>query len=354
MRRWNDDPMSIANLGGSSELMSQLERREVDLPTPKKIALTLDGHEVTGFACKKLLGKGGCGKVFEAVCQTGGKGSPHQTVACKQVGPPSELDALYSGPFRAGCVLAVRCCEDDIDSSVQSLLETHNILQPEDDIALYWLAKVVKRAGRGADITVQWLEHDGHSTDSLKMSSSAGFVAEVSRDALVSVVRGNAQALQPGETGIQFGATAHADVLRDIDRAVRLEGAVEDATREFTLANKLRSSLCPCLMSARGGGVSDDAQTVMILMPKMESDLRSRIRSQPCGMPEKEAQFYVASIVSALEELHRSANTVHLDVKSQNCLLSDGGRTLRLGDFGTATTAENCDDMNLQVCSPPT
>lgn len=344
------DPLSAVNLGGSSRRMGSLKRGEVDLPVPE-IELTLDGQEVTGFECRDVLGKGTYGQVQEAVCQTSGPCSPHISVACKTVGPSSKLLALHK-PFRVGCVLAVRCCEDDVDSSVQSLLEANGLLEAEgDDILLYWLCKVLKRARRPGDpITVQWLEHDGVSADSLTMSC-IGTIVEIWRDSLVSVVRGNEEALQPDDNGIQFGAGDHAGVCSDIARVEQLSSSFQDAAREFKLATELRNSLCPCLMSCRGGAVSEGTQTVLILMSKMETDLTTLIKSKPRGMPERACQLYAASIVCALEELHRS-RTVHLDVKPQNCLLSDGGDVLRLGDFGTATIVDNCDDMELQVSLP--
>ena len=148
---------------------------------------------------------------------------------------------------------------------------------------------------------------------------------------------------------MEFGAAEHARVVKDISLSYRLEQSVEDATRELALATKLHSSLCPCLMSCCGGAVSTETQTVFMLMPRMEFDLHKRIKSEPTGMREEDVRLYAASIICALETLHTVHRTVHLDVKPQNALLADGGRVLRLGDFGLATTADDCDNMELQV-----
>lgn len=318
-----------------------LKRRQSLLPTPKIARMSLDGQDVTGFEKGPLLGKGGYGRVFEAVCTIG---TANVSVACKEVSPPATLLALRDS-FRAGCVLAVRCDADDADS-LHNRLESQGLVQADGDEPSYWLCKVVATRPKG--YLVQWLEHtpaDGGDSDSLTMQ--LGQFAEITRRSIVSVVRGSADALKPSDTGIQFSAAAHAAVTRDMRRADRLEVALEDAARELALSTKLRSSLCPFLMTCRGGVVSEDADTVLILMSRMECDLYKRIKSEPLGMPEKDVQLYAASMLCALEELHR-LHVVHGDVKPQNALLSDGGRVLRLGDFGLATTVDDCNDMELQ------
>ena len=115
-----------------------MPRRSQTVAVPQ-FKMSLDGQEVTGFEYRELLGKGGYGRVYAAVCST--CEDPHITdVCCKVVEPPARLRALR-GPFRAGNVLAIRCCEEDADSGVPSLLETQGLLERKDD-HMYWLCKV--------------------------------------------------------------------------------------------------------------------------------------------------------------------------------------------------------------------
>ena len=282
--------------------------------------------------------------MWDATCTIGAE---NVSVACKEVSPSPTLLALKSS-FRAGCVLAVRCGAEEPDS-LHSRLESQGLVQVEGHELSYWLCKVARGHSHMASaIEVQWLEHiprDEGDSDSLTMQLAE--FAEITRGSIASVVRGSADALKPSDTGIQFGAAAHAAVMRDMRRADRLEVALKDAARELALSTKLRSSLCPFLMTCRGGVVSEDKETVLILMSRMECDLCKRIKSERLGMPEQDAQRYAASILCALEELHR-LHVIHGDVKPANALLSDGGRVMRLGDFGLATTVDDCNAMELQ------
>ena len=123
--------------------------------------MSLDGREITGFEQQELLGKGGCATVYSAVVQLGNR-SPLIPVAAKHVGPPffPTLQALRE-PLCVGTVLAVRCTDEDIDTSLLSLLVDAGIAEDDGRSDLYWLCKVKKRAGHGTDqIAVQWLEQE--------------------------------------------------------------------------------------------------------------------------------------------------------------------------------------------------
>ncbi|KAJ3113725.1 Rho-associated protein kinase 2 [Phlyctochytrium bullatum] len=57
------------------------------------------------------------------------------------------------------------------------------------------------------------------------------------------------------------------------------------------------------------------------------------MNSRESPMTEKEARFYVAELILALEELH-NLSFIHRDVKPENCLIGSKGH-LKLADFGS-------------------
>jgi len=52
-------------------------------------------------------------------------------------------------------------------------------------------------------------------------------------------------------------------------------------------------------------------------------------------LPNSIAKYYILQLADALEELH-CHEIVHLDVKLENCLISDSGN-LMLADFGLSS-----------------
>lgn len=49
-------------------------------------------------------------------------------------------------------------------------------------------------------------------------------------------------------------------------------------------------------------------------------------------IPEKDAKFYIAELVLAVEEIH-NMNYIHRDLKPDNILIDENGH-LKLSDFG--------------------
>ena len=82
----------------------------------------------------------------------------------------------------------------------------------------------------------------------------------------------------------------------------------------------------------------------MVMEYMIGGDLKSLLGMYGC-FPEHQAVFYLASMVLALQYLHKRG-IVHRDIKPDNMLLSASGH-LKLTDFGLSTTGLR--DRELQV-----
>ena len=314
------------------------------LPRPPIDTMTHGGHRVTGLARGATLGSGSFGVVYEAAVQT--SAAEPEALACKEVSRRETQTQTQTQLLRAGSVLAVRCA--DAATSVSALLAGHEGrgATEAEEATRYWLCKVT-RSTSSDPVPIQWLERLGDTSRrrpdppraAAGMAMTLGSVGEVERVSILSVVRAAGEL----DTGMQVTPSDHAQVCRAFRHEEHLDESIADAARELALLTKLRG-VSRFIVDSSGGGCSDDA--VLILMPMMESDLGKRIKAAPRGMPEQDAQIFVASVILGLETLH-SLGVVHLDLKPENALLSDAG--LQLADFGLSAAVDDIDDTELQM-----
>ena len=91
--------------------------------------------------------------------------------------------------------------------------------------------------------------------------------------------------------------------------------------------------------------------TQVLLMELMEQNLTSFLERSSTSLPLHTEVNLCHSIALALEYLH-SNDIVHRDLSSNNVLLSEGGRTAKVTDFGMARLISTCNDTPLLTQAP--
>lgn len=77
----------------------------------------------------------------------------------------------------------------------------------------------------------------------------------------------------------------------------------------------------------------EKGQASLGLELSMEGSIFEYIFTTKQGLPKRIAKMYMSQLLSALEEL-QDHHIVHQDLKPENFLLFDGGRTIKIADFG--------------------
>jgi hypothetical protein len=135
------------------------------------------------------------------------------------------------------------------------------------------------------------------------------------------------------------------------------EAEHEQNMAELLLLTNLRGA-SPFLLAARGGCIGPGALEVRMLLPLMAGgDLMTLLRrpssehaaASPGGatQPELVVQFYLASILEGLEELHRR-HIVHMDIKPENILLNGRGYAA-ITDLGCAVQLSDAEAGEYRV-----
>jgi serine/threonine protein kinase len=146
----------------------------------------------------------------------------------------------------------------------------------------------------------------------------------------------------------------------DSSASDRVKEALSDAARELKL---LQDNESPFLMTAVGGGgvvlhstngtlaassCPEQHVGVAMLMEEMAGDLSNRVLKMG-ALPDAHCQFYVASILLGLEDLH-SRGILHRDIKIENVLIGQDGY-VRIADFGLSKTCETVENLSFHgVC----
>lgn len=100
----------------------------------------------------------------------------------------------------------------------------------------------------------------------------------------------------------------------------------------------------PNIMPLRTAFLEDE--TIFLLMPKMASDLRSRIGK--IGLDEQSILIVVKQVATGLKYLHDHGVT-HRDLKGSNILIGDDGQ-IALGDLGSNNASTKCRTFCGTVC----
>ena len=326
-------------------------------PPPPPIALTCDGRDVTSFSEGAPLGTGGFARVFS--CAVGCGDGESVELACKEVSVRAARLKHAAVPRRleVGSVLAIRCDDGD-ENSVSKLLAAHQRADEDESAPAYWLGKVV-RSTTQSSVEIQWLEPQPRPEQggpAAALPAVLGDVDRTERASILAVVRGDAP-----KGGIEVTAADHEMVVAADKEVERARSSIADASCELELMAQL-SGMSRFVVGSCGGGRGEadtsfahfQSDTVMILMPKLDTDLK-RVTDERGPLCERQAQFYGASVILGLEDLHE-AGIFHLDVKPENCLLNTSGALL-VTDFGLSKREPNADhpddEMELDVAGTP-
>ncbi len=79
-------------------------------------------------------------------------------------------------------------------------------------------------------------------------------------------------------------------------------------------------------------------QDIYIVFDLMESDLHRILRSQQ-PLSDEHVRYFVYQLLRGLKYIH-SAHVIHRDLKPANLLVNENC-TLKIGDFGTRSAANN-------------
>lgn len=183
------------------------------------------------------------------------------------------------------------------------------------------------------------------------------------------------------------GTGCHNRVYEARDREGRLrvvkqlpwlgEDNRESAMREVQLLSSLRH---PCIVPylshflTRSTPSLPSQDILCLVMSRCERDLRQEClrfrltweleheavpvlgssRPKPVGMcfPESQVQSWLVQLCWGMQHLH-SRKLLHRDLKSQNVLLSNGGKRAMLADFGVTGQVDHTEDMRRSIVGTP-
>ncbi|KAH9257145.1 hypothetical protein BASA81_004695 [Batrachochytrium salamandrivorans] len=117
-------------------------------------------------------------------------------------------------------------------------------------------------------------------------------------------------------------------ILKKSDLLTRSEAAFFMEERNALVFSE-KSSWITTLYAA----FQDEDNLYLVMEYVSGGSLRSLLNNRETSMEEKEARFYVAEMILALEVLHK-INYIHRDVKPENCLIDSSGH-IKLADFGS-------------------
>ncbi|KAH6563038.1 hypothetical protein BASA50_002666 [Batrachochytrium salamandrivorans] len=117
-------------------------------------------------------------------------------------------------------------------------------------------------------------------------------------------------------------------ILKKSDLLTRSEAAFFMEERNALVFSE-KSSWITTLYAA----FQDEDNLYLVMEYVSGGSLRSLLNNRETSMEEKEARFYVAEMILALEVLHKY-NYIHRDVKPENCLIDSSGH-IKLADFGS-------------------
>lgn len=159
-----------------------------------------------------------------------------------------------------------------------------------------------------------------------------------------------------------LGAGCAGTVVRAVDKATRSDVAVKivpkhllvDRSAKMALAREVSvlSKLAHPHVIAFCNAFEDAHHVYIATEFCSQGDLYQYLKSQPKGLPEREALKYLRQILQGLQYLHQRGIS-HRDVKPENVLMTSNGR-VKLADFGMCYWRRPGGEMSTrQHCGTP-
>ena len=96
----------------------------------------------------------------------------------------------------------------------------------------------------------------------------------------------------------------------------------------------------------------EDAKNVYIILELCEDGNLNDHFKKSKTLKESEVRMYTRQMISALKYCH-DRNIIHRDLKLGNLLLKNGGKTIKLGDFGLSSRLEYKEQRRRTICGTP-
>jgi serine/threonine protein kinase len=135
-----------------------------------------------------------------------------------------------------------------------------------------------------------------------------------------------------GAFGAVYRAVRRADKCEVAVKVVQASEANADVFFEVDVLRAMRNE-CPFVVAHLGTYLKDEQMFIALELADRGS-LASVLRATRVGLADAQVVGVVWQVVRALDFLHESLLTVHLDVKADNLLLTSAG-AVKLADFGS-------------------
>ena len=142
-------------------------------------------------------------------------------------------------------------------------------------------------------------------------------------------------------------------VIKSVKHTKKRDGANIEAIQEVRILSELKH---PCIVEYVDSFVASSEERLYIVMAYCESgNLQDRIKEaieKQKWLDEQLIIGWFSQVALALAFIH-GKHILHRDVKPENVFLTQGGRCVKLGDFGFTRTMNNTLELALTKCGTP-
>jgi serine/threonine protein kinase len=95
--------------------------------------------------------------------------------------------------------------------------------------------------------------------------------------------------------------------------------------------------------------VYETSEKIVLVLEYLKQDLLSFFKEQSSQLKEDDLKSIIKQSLTALTFIH-SKGVIHRDIKPDNLMISNGGKKIKLIDFGLACWLDSEDDYRFQKC----